>query len=288
MARRTKLCDELSSTIVRTFCKEALQLARRSGGYFDPIKQDFLNLYYTHIESKRIDGELSPQEYRQKGNAFRDFISELIYIRSGRQYRLLNMKIQGYTERNHDVDLAFKKGNLVIVAGEVKMLGSPSHRVGGSIQKERKTQSDLDKRLKEVKFTAVDLKLHYTPDKAIVEVVQSIMKDMRVDKTSIDHVRNQWWDRWIKTSIPGFYSFWASRLASGELKDGRIVKADNPDLLLEKFENLKRYNNAVGVFFFKEDNGRYVPAEEKEIARRGLKIDDTIDELIKFLDDHLD
>ncbi len=287
-------CDETqkawSNRQVKEFREKLLELVRseKSKGYFDPIKNDFLELFYKYLESNWIDGKLCEGSYRQKGNVFRDLISELIYIRSEKQYRLLDTKVPGYTEHNHDLDLAFVRGedSLLIVAGEVKMTGSPRHRVGNTIKEERRTQSDLDKRLKEVKFTSVDLKLYYTSDKVIVKIVQSLLESDTFDK---EIMKNQWWDEWVKKSVPGFYSFWASRLASGRLNDkGNIVNADNPDLILEKFENLRKYHNAVGVFLFKEDNnGKYVPAREDEIESRGFEIDDVIDDLIKFLDRHL-
>ena len=159
----TAICEELKSLTIKNFCRRLITLARESGGYFEPIAQEFLDEYYKLVETARISGALPEGEYRQKGNAFRDFISELIFVRSEGTYRLLDRKVRDYTERNHDVDLAYITGDTVLVAGEVKMTGSPAHRRGNSIQKERKTQSDLDKRLKEVKFTAVDLKLYHTP-----------------------------------------------------------------------------------------------------------------------------
>ncbi|EHR77447.1 hypothetical protein OCC_13281 [Thermococcus litoralis DSM 5473] len=279
----TSVCHTLKSPVIKKFCESITELARTSRGYFEPIQDDFLKAYYQIVEKARINGRLPEGEYRQKGNAFRDFISELIYIRSGGIYRLTDRRIPGYSERTHDVDLAYVRDATVLVAGEVKMTGSPRHKKGTTVQKERKTQSDLDKRLKEVKFTAVDLKLRYTPEEAIINALNS--------KNTFSEVsNNSWWMRWIHTSIPGFYSFWASRLASGRLdkKTGRRVDFDNPDLLLEKFRNLLKYNNAVGLFMFREENGRYVPVETERIKRERISIDDAVKDLIKFLDTHLD
>ena len=277
----TAICEELRSPTIKNFCRRIIALARESGGYFEPIAQEFLNEYYKLVETPRIRGTLPEGEYRQKGNAFRDFISELIFVRSEGMYRLLDRKVRGYTERNHDVDLAYVVRDRVIVAGEVKMTGSPPHRRGSHVQKERKTQSDLDKRLKEVKFTAVDLKLYHTPNQVIVKIISS-------DRNLLSADLPLWWDEWIRTSIPGFYSFWASRLASGELKNSKVVNADNPNLLLEKFDRLRKYNNAVGVFMFREEGGRYVPVETERIKKLNLTIDEAIDDLIGFLDAHID
>ncbi|NJE60722.1 hypothetical protein [Thermococcus sp. 21S7] len=275
----TTICGGLRSPAIREFCYRIVQLARESGGYFEPIAQEFLDEYYRFVEVPRIRGTLPDGEYRQKGNAFRDFISELIFVRSDHQYRLVDKKVQGYTERNHDVDLAYVVRGTVLVAGEVKMTGSPSHRRGNYIQKERKTQSDLDKRLKEVKFTAVDLKLRHTPNDILIKITSN--------STPSSTNLPLWWDEWIKTSVPGFYSFWASRLASGQRRGNKTVNADNPSLLLEKFDKLRKYNNAVGVFMFREEGDRYVPVEEERIGRLKLKIDEAIDDLINFLDAYI-
>ncbi len=277
----TAICEELRSLTIKNFCRKIITLARESGGYFEPIAREFLDEYYQFVETLRIRGLLPEGEYRQKGNAFRDFISELIFVRSGGTYRLLDKKVRGYTERNHDVDLAYVVGDTVLVAGEVKMTGSPPHRRGSYAQKERKTQSDLDKRLKEVKFTAVDLKLYHTPNKVIVKILSNNGNLLSTDLPL-------WWDEWIKASIPGFYSFWASRLASGQLKNDKVVNADNPDLLLDKFDKLRKYNNAVGVFMFREENGKYVPVKTERIKKLNLMIDDAIDDLISFLDSYAD
>jgi len=183
----TTICEELRSPTIKNFCRRIITLARESGGYFEPIAQEFLDEYYKLVETPRIGGTLPEGEYRQKGNAFRDFISELIFVRSEGTYRLLDRKVRGYTERNHDVDLAYVVGGRVIVAGEVKMTGSPPHSRGSYVQKERKTQSDLDKRLKEVKFTAVDLKLYHTPNEVIVKILSS-------DRNLLSADLPLWWD----------------------------------------------------------------------------------------------
>jgi hypothetical protein len=270
------ICNELKSFSIKRFCNKIAHLARESGGYFEPISEEFLNAYYELVEIPRINGTLPEGEYRQKGNAFRDFISELIFVRSGGQYRLMDRKVRGYTEQNHDVDLAYVRGETLLVAGEVKMTGSPAHRRGNYIQRERKTQSDLDKRLKEVKFTAVDLKLYYTPNRTMAKIVS--------EESLFSTHYPAWWDEWIKSSIPGFYSFWASRLASGQRKGDKVTNADNPRLLIEKFDKLRKYNNAVGVFMFREKGGKYVPFGEEEIKGLNLGIDNAIDDLIRFLD----
>ena len=112
---------------------------------------------------------------------------------------------------------------------------------------------------------------------------------MNLQEVISKDLNHGWWINWIKHSIPGFYSFWASRLATGYVneKTGKFVDYDNPELLLEKFENLLKYNNAVGLLMFREENGKYVPAEGERINRAKLSIDNAIDDLIKFLDSHL-
>ena len=232
--------------------EELLRLAEEYRS-FSRMKEDFLLLLYNKLNKHRMKGIVPEGEYRQKGNVFRDLIEHLIWIRSGEKFRLRSRRVEGATEI-HDLDLAFILDQKLIIAGEVKMLGSPPHRRGREIKPERATRKDIDKRLKEVKFTSIDLKLKYTG-------------------TQIAD-----WHKWIDESIPQFYSFWACR----------IGEEDNVELIIRKFKSLRDwYNNGVGIFLFKEENGRYTPLEVEDGEMRRilveLDIDSTIDEIVRFL-----
>ena len=108
-----------------------------------------------------------------------------------------------------------------IIAGEAKMLGSPAHiRASGERYPERPISIDLDKRIKEVKYTSVDLKRKFGISFA------------------------EGWTKWIDKSYPKFYSFWGCRL-------GERNKLSS---LIEKFSGVIEYNNGCGVFIYKDRN----------------------------------
>ncbi|WP_297489522.1 hypothetical protein [Thermococcus sp.] len=52
----TAICDELRSLTIKNFCRRIITLARESGGYFEPIAQEFLDEYYKLVETPRIRG----------------------------------------------------------------------------------------------------------------------------------------------------------------------------------------------------------------------------------------
>src|SRR3990172_3502594 len=124
-----------------------------------------------------------PGIYRQKGNRFRDVIRVLLQRKSGLEFH--ERRIAGLTDQ-HVVDLAYPyKGDPKLTI-EVKMAGRPRHVDESGIERPiRGGEVDFDKRLKEVKYTPVDLKLRYTG------------------------LHGQNWDDWIGDSIPRFYSIWA-------------------------------------------------------------------------------
>lgn len=134
--------------------------------------------------------------------------------------RLVNKEPQGGV---HKVDFAYLKAisghDVPIIAGEAKMLGSPAHiRPSGEHYPERPISIDLDKRIKEVKYTSVDLKR----------------------KFGISFIRG--WEEWIDQSYPRFYSFWGCRLG----------ERNNTSSLIEKFRGVTKYNNGCDVFIYEE------------------------------------
>jgi hypothetical protein len=77
----------------------------------------------------------------------------------------------------------------------------------------------LDKRIKEVKYTSVDLKREF----------------------GISF--SEGWKRWIDESYPRFYSFWGCR----------IGERNNLSSLIEKFAGIAEYNNGCGVFIYEDE-----------------------------------
>ena len=132
------------------------------------------------------------------------------------------------------------------------MLGTPAHTLANERQKpERGGAVDLDKRLKEVKYTPIDLKLKHSG-------------------TRIGH-----WSRWLKSARPMFYSLWACYLGKRELA--------NSAKMIEKFRKLRAYyNDGVGVFFYAQDEGGgYIPFRLPEL--REFLVDDVIEEVCATL-----
>jgi len=230
------------------FRRKAIELAQNSDGTFGSICEPFLTLMHSELNSYRRKGLIPEGEYRQKGNAFRDMLSWLINKRSG--IRLEDRRVKGFTDI-HDIDLVFMPDNVLKVAGEAKLLGTPAHLLeSGEEKPERAGHVDVDKRLKEVKFTAVDLKLRYGGINVGI------------------------WDNWIANARPAFYSIWGCMV--GEKTPKKI------ELLTRKFVELRKYNNGVGVLFYTEREGNYVRIRD---TAPELDIDKTIQDLCKNLTD---
>lgn len=95
-----------------------------------------------------------------------------------------------------DVDICYPKQDPPKIAGEVKALGTPPHPKNDN--KARDGSSDLHKRLREVAFTSMDLKVAYSGPQPI-----------------------QSFQNWIDTTSPGYFSFWAIR-ANDDADFGRV------------------------------------------------------------------
>lgn len=190
---------------------------------FVQIEDELLQIIKEVDEARETDA-IDEGEYRQKGNFFRNMIIALVKARCGLELR--DRKIQGRTDV-HDVDLSalgVTDGHeIAIVAGEVKMLGSPAHVRGGREYDERTISIDIDKRLKEVKYTPIDLKRRYNP-----EVKEG-------------------WSKWIRQTSPKFFSAWLMRLAT----------KDKLERIIRKLEGLAEYNNAVGAALYQQDRSEY-------------------------------
>lgn len=224
---------------------EFIKLVSKPGIRFSDIQEEFLTILYENLDRYRKQGIVPEGEYRQKGNAFRDLILAIIQSQTGLELR--GMKIEGFTDK-HDLDLGFYLHDVLYIAGQVKLLGSPAHKLlSGEFKPERMARADIDKRIKEVKYTPVDLKLRYGGK----EVGR--------------------WDDWIRGSIPRFYSFWGCRIAN----------RDNVDLIIQKFLHLKEYNNGVGVVLYREEKGKYAKIDDPRLKE--LDIDDTIRDISAFL-----
>ncbi|ADI31255.1 hypothetical protein [Staphylothermus hellenicus] len=208
-------------------------------------------LYFKDIEDRLIDiiwrldklwrNELIEQgEYRQKGNYYRDTIISLIKaccLEEGFRIEIREARLEGRTDKVHKVDFAYiGRNNVPIIAGEVKAIGSPPHRIGGRTYPERNISIDTDKRIKEVKYTPIDLKRKYDP---------------LVSKP---------WNQWIDETPPKFYTFWLLRLGS----------SNRLNHILEKIRGLKEYNNGVSAIIYTESRRGYRWVFMKDNIIRGV------------------
>jgi len=198
------------------------RIRRTAGLRFIDVELDVLNAMQ-QMNNQWIAGTIEEGVYRQKGNRFRDLIIALIQSRCG--VELKERRVKGLTDL-HTIDIVYPEGGDPILACEVKMLGTPSHTLAdGTTKPERGGAVDLDKRLKEVKYIPIDLKLEYTG-------------------TNVGD-----WRQWVKRSKPKFFSVWACYI--GQREKNRM------NGMLRKFEDLRAYyNDGVGLLFYERGPSR--------------------------------
>jgi hypothetical protein len=168
------------------------------------------------IDKLRREDQIEEGTYRQKGNRFGDTLRALIQARCG--VNMPDGHVEGRTDR-HDVDLVWIQEGRLKIAIEAKMIGSPSHLRHGTLYQERSIGIDIDKRIKEMKYTGIDLKRHTSP--------QNIGT----------------WSTWRNNTPPRFAAALLMRLA------GR----NKVDTIRRKVEGLAEYLNAVGLALYRED-----------------------------------
>ncbi|MBO8183117.1 MAG: hypothetical protein H0Z28_10055 [Archaeoglobus sp.] len=190
---------------------------------FENIQNELLQIL-EDLDKLRKTGKIEEGAYRQKGNYFRKTIIALVRARC--DVALKEETLEGQTDI-HKVDFAFinsgKSVKLYVVAGEAKMLGSPTHFRDGKQFPERTISIDIDKRIKEVKYTPIDLKRRFSAQ------------------------MTKGWSKWIDDTYPKFFSAWLMRLGSGN----RLSH------VISKLEGICEYNNAVGVAIYTEIDGKY-------------------------------
>lgn len=210
---------------------------------FRDVRETFLDIAQAYNELW-IAGELDEGLYRQKGTRWQQVIMTIITARMGVVFT--GGGIEGLTS-THRPDMALLRDDGVpLMAGEAKMAGTRAHIMPSGVRRpERGGSVDLEKRLKEVKYTSVDLKLRYAG-------------------TQIGE-----WQEWIRSSLPHFYSFWAFLIA------GR----DRPEWILGRMRSLREYyHDGVGVCMFHFEDGRYVAYEGPEFDE--FDVDVVIDEIV--------
>jgi len=187
---------------------------------FTSIQEELLRILW-RLDERWKKGAVDQGLYRQKGNYYRDTITSLIRARCllrGADVVLKERTLQGRTDV-HKVDFAFPESGDPIVAGEVKAIGSPPHRQ----YPERPIGIDVDKRIKEVKYTPVDLKRRAAP---------TISKP---------------WQEWVKHTKPKFYVFWIMRRGA----------RNSVDKILGKVASILEYANGVSAVMYEERERSY-------------------------------
>ncbi len=144
-------------------------------------------------------------------------------------FELRERELPGKTDV-HRVDLSYlqdpedPRRGFVLLAGEAKAMGSPEHERGGKRYPERTLTIDIDKRIKEVKYTSIDLKRRSDPQ---------VTKE---------------WAEFITETPPAFFAAWPMRLAV----------RDRPEHIFEKLTGVTEYTNGVGVALYREqEDGSY-------------------------------
>jgi len=213
---------------------------------FSNIKDDLLAILEQLDNLWRV-GRIPQGKYRQKGNMYRDTIISLIIARcksKGISISLKERALRGRTDL-HKVDFAYPLEGDPVVAGEVKAIGSPEH-IGFD---ERHIGIDIDKRVKEVKYTPIDLKRKFDP---------LISKD---------------WFTWIDETQPKFYVFWIMR--QGE--------KNSLNKILGKVASIREYANGVSAVIYAPVGPHYQYVFLGSSQQGILPVDDLVDDICNVI-----
>lgn len=210
---------------------KVLERVRAETVKFEEIEDELLDTLWD-LDAKLRAGAIAMVPYRNdKGNWWTETIREV--IQRAADVEVKPASIIG-TSEIHNVDLALVSASVPIVCVEVKAQGNPGYLLRREMKPERRIQSDIDKRLKEVKYTSVDLKRKY--GRGGVDKILSLDKE-------------QDWIEWKDNAQPKFYAVWLGRRATGE----------NAELLLRKMREAMKYLNGIGAFMYegREDRKSY-------------------------------
>lgn len=214
--------------------------------HFRSVQQAFLETAQAYNEMW-IGGQLDEGLYRQKGTRWQQVISSIITARTG--VALTGGGVEGLTSTHRPDMVLLRDDGVPLMTGEAKMAGTRAHVTPAGVRRpERGGSVDLEKRLKEVKYTAVDLKLRYSG-------------------TQVGD-----WQTWIRSALPRFYSFWAFL----------IVGRDRPEWILQRMRSLREYyHDGVGVCMFRLEGGQYAAYEGPEFDE--FDVDGVIDEIVALV-----
>ena len=166
------------------------------------------------FDSEFAVGKRSAGWYQQKARFFNDLVVLLIENCTGKKIAT-RAKRKSVLFAEIDVDICYPVQGEPIVAAEVKALGTPPHP--GNQDRARHARSDLHKRVREVAFTAMDIKAAHARPRTISS-----------------------FQGWVDTAEPAYSSFWALRVdGAADLSSVRSILA-----------SLKSYCNGVGAVIY--------------------------------------
>lgn len=170
--------------------------------------------------ASRMDGI-----YRGKGNWFAGVLTLLLNNRTGQTLRSRS-EIKGFSQ-NHQIDLAWPdRKEAPIVCAESKLTGGPAYRDAPG----RGAMDDWTNRRRELKFSAVDLKLW-----------------RRSQAEKIGH-----WDVWRQAALPRCFMLWAALLGP----------KDSPEKMVRETSAIvATYLDGAGIFAYRvrQDGEGYEP-----------------------------
>ena len=189
------------------------QLRRSRTAKWSSIQDAFIEVV------ERFDAEFGRARratgwYQAMARYFNDVIVALLANASSKKI-FTGKKKDSQLFGNVDVDICYPESDPPAIVGEVEALGTPPNPKNRS--QARTGSSDLNKRLREVAFTSIDLKMNYSPPQRINS-----------------------FQSWIDSTSPGYFSFWAIRASD----DGDF------DRVRSMLSSLRAYCNGVAAVVY--------------------------------------
>lgn len=171
------------------------------------------------FDAEYSQGARSQGWYQLKARFFNDLVVFILENCTGRKLAT-RVRKKSVLFSDIDIDICYPAKGDPIVAAEVKALGTPPHPRNEN--RARRACSDLHKRVREVAFTATDIKAaHATP-----RTINSFQA-------------------WIDSAEPAYLSFWAMRV------DG----ATDLNVVRSILSSLRSYCNGVGAVIYEPARG---------------------------------
>jgi hypothetical protein len=224
---------------------------------FAEIERDFVAAMST-FDERVAAGDITSGQNQNKGLFFNELIARLVERRAGFGVAQRG-KRPGILLPQVDVDLCFpadRKARPVLIA-EVKMAGTPKHpRSPEAGPLGRPASADVDKRIREIALSVIDLKL----------------ADKQGGTTVIDDITS-----WIQATEPRFFAIFGLR----------IIDDNDRRKVVGRFQHLANsYANGVGLALYEPVDAS--SAEGRVTYRSipppgGMSIDDAIRRMCRVI-----